>query len=138
MTSPILRVLPSLLVKNMVFCPEFVTDMDMGVITGGRCSTGADDLADGGPVDTEGDVVGTGGATGFGARELGGSWKWTPETLCLFDCGVEVEPLAKVTLSHSRLSSTSVKSSSTSEHDSPSDDELSKITMYLDLWTLHT
>ena len=63
-------VLPSLLVKNMVFCPEFVTDMDVEVLTGGRCSTGADDLAGGGPVDTEGDAVVTGGATGFGAREL--------------------------------------------------------------------
>ena len=53
MTSPILMVLPSLLVKNMVFCPEFVTDMYVGVLTGGHCSTGADDLAGGGPVDTE-------------------------------------------------------------------------------------
>ena len=70
MTSPILMVLPSLLVKNIVFCPEFVTDMDVGVLTGVRCSTGVDVLAGGGTVDTEGDAVVTGGATGFGAREL--------------------------------------------------------------------
>ena len=53
MTSPMLMVLPSLLVRNMVFCPEFVTDMDVGVLVAGRCSPGADDRAGGGPVDTE-------------------------------------------------------------------------------------
>ena len=35
MTSPILMVLPSLLVRTMVFCPEFVTDRVMGVLIGG-------------------------------------------------------------------------------------------------------
>ena len=67
MTFPMLMVLPSLLVRNMVLCPEFVTDIGVGGMAAGLRSVGADDRAGGGPVGTECDVVGTGGATGLGA-----------------------------------------------------------------------
>ena len=67
MTSPMLMVLPSLLVRNMVLCPEFVTDIGIGGMAAGLCSVGAGGLAGGYPVGTDCDVVGTGGATGLGA-----------------------------------------------------------------------
>ena len=43
-------------------------------------------------------------------------------------------PLAKSTLFPNKLSSTIEQSSSTSEQASPSDDELSRIIMYLDMY----
>ena len=43
-------------------------------------------------------------------------------------------PLAKSTLFPNKLSFSIEKSSSTSEHASPSGDELSKIIMYLDMY----
>ena len=60
-------VLPSLLVRNMVLCPEFVTDIGVGGVTADLRSVGAEVRDGGGPVGTECDVVGTGGATGLGA-----------------------------------------------------------------------
>ena len=67
MTSSMLMVLPSLLVRNMVLCLEFVTDIGVGGVTADLRSIGAE-VRDGGDlVGTECDVVGTGGATGLGA-----------------------------------------------------------------------
>ena len=127
MTSPILMVLPSLLVSTIVFCPEFVTDRVMGVLTGRCCATGAGLTS---VIAGVGDSAVTGGATGLATDILGCSWKCTSEVLCRLDSGVDVGPLAKVTLSHRRLSSITEKSSSTPEQASSSDEELSKKTLY--------
>ena len=60
-------VLPSLLVRNMVLCPDFVTDIVVGGVAAGLCSAGTGGLVDVLPVATDGDAVNTGGATGLGA-----------------------------------------------------------------------
>ena len=76
-TSPMLMALPSLLVRNTVLCPVFVTDIVVGGLAVLLVSADAC-VCDEAPDVTVDDPVGTEVATGVG---VGGSLNCTPDVL---------------------------------------------------------
>ena len=72
-----LMALPSLLVRNTVLCPVFVTDIVVGRLVACLVSEGTGGCVDV-PVDTD-DSVSNGAATGAGVC---GSLNYTPDVLC--------------------------------------------------------
>ena len=76
-TSPMLMALPSLLVRNTVLCPVFVTDIVVGGLAVLLVSAGACVWVEA-PDGTDDDPVGNGAATGVGVC---GSLNCTPDVL---------------------------------------------------------
>ena len=67
-----------------MLCPVFVTDIVVGGLVAGLISEGTGGRVDV-PVDTDGDPVDTGGATGLGVCEVCGSLNCTPDVLCFLE-----------------------------------------------------
>ena len=76
-TSPMFMALPSLLVRNTVLCPVFVTDIVVGGLVVLLVSAGAC-VSDEAPVAADEDPAGLGFATGVGVL---GSLNCTPDDL---------------------------------------------------------